>query len=42
VLGRALGSEVRVAPRAEGYAVTLTVASPEEAEALAERMAPRA
>jgi ParB family chromosome partitioning protein len=37
-LGRALGAEVRVAPRGEGYRVTLAVGSLEEAEALAERV----
>jgi ParB family chromosome partitioning protein len=35
---RALGSEVRVAPRREGYTVTLAVESLDEAEALAERL----
>ena len=36
--GRALGAEVRVAPRGEGYTVTLALGSFEEAEALAERI----
>ena len=35
---RALGADVRVAPRREGYTVTLAVASLEEAEALAARL----
>jgi ParB family transcriptional regulator, chromosome partitioning protein len=34
----ALGADVRVAPRRSGYAVTLTLASLEEAEALAQRL----
>ena len=34
----ALGADVRVAPRRTGYAVTLTLASLEEAEALAQRL----
>jgi len=38
-LGRALGTEVRVVAQAEGYRVTLTLSSHEEAVALAERMA---
>jgi ParB family chromosome partitioning protein len=38
VLGRALGADVRVAPRGEGYTVTLALESYEEAEALAERI----
>jgi ParB family chromosome partitioning protein len=38
-LSRALGADVRVAPRREGYTVTLAVASLDEAEALAERLA---
>ena len=37
-LSRALGADVRVAPRREGYTVTLAVASLDEAEALAERL----
>jgi ParB family chromosome partitioning protein len=37
-ISRALGADVRVAPRREGYTVTLAVASLEEAEALAERL----
>jgi ParB family chromosome partitioning protein len=37
-LSRSLGADVRVAPRREGYTVTLAVASLEEAEALAERL----
>jgi len=39
---RALGAEVRVAPRKDGYTVTLSVQSLEEAEALAERLSFRA
>jgi ParB family chromosome partitioning protein len=39
---RALGAEVRVAPRKEGYTVTLSVESLAEAEALAERLSLRA
>jgi ParB family chromosome partitioning protein len=39
VLGRALGAPVKVAPRGEGYRVTLTVESHDDAVALAERMA---
>jgi len=38
----ALGADVRVAPRKEGYTVTLAVESPQEAEALAERLSFRA
>jgi ParB family chromosome partitioning protein len=38
-LGRAFGAPVQVTPRGEGYRVTLTVESHEEAVALAERMA---
>ena len=38
----ALGADVRVAPRKEGYTVTLAVDSLEEAEALAERLSFRA
>ena len=38
VLGRALGADVRATPAAAGYRVTFTVASHEEAVALAERM----
>ena len=34
----ALGADVRVAPRREGYTVTLAVDSLAEAEALAERL----
>ena len=41
-LGRALGTDVRVVPRGEGYQVTLRLASHEEAVALADRMAARA
>jgi ParB family chromosome partitioning protein len=41
VLGRVFGTDVRVAPRGEGYAVTLTVASPEEAAVLADRLGAR-
>jgi ParB family chromosome partitioning protein len=37
-LSRALGADVRVAPRREGYTVTVAVASLDEAEALAERL----
>jgi ParB family chromosome partitioning protein len=37
-LGRALGSDVQVAPKGEGYKVTLEFASLEEAMALAERL----
>jgi ParB family chromosome partitioning protein len=37
-LGRALGTEVRVAPRGEGYKVTIGVGSFDEAMALAERL----
>lgn len=37
-LGRALGADVRVAPRGEGYRVTLAVESYDEAMALAERL----
>jgi ParB family transcriptional regulator, chromosome partitioning protein len=37
-MSRALGADVRVAPRREGYTVTLAVASLDEAEALAERL----
>jgi ParB family chromosome partitioning protein len=37
-LSRSLGADVRVAPRREGYTVTLAVASLDEAEALAERL----
>jgi ParB family chromosome partitioning protein len=37
-LSRALGADVRVAPRRDGYTVTLAVASLDEAEALAERL----
>ena len=36
-LGRALGTDVRVVPRGEGYQVTLTLASHEDAVALADR-----
>src|SRR4051794_39051010 len=39
---RALGAEVRVAPRREGYTLTLAVESLQEAEALAERLSFRA
>ena len=39
---RALGADVRVAPRKEGYTVTLSVESLAEAEALAERLSFRA
>ena len=39
-LGRALGSGVRVAPRGEGYTVTLTLADHAAAEALARRFEP--
>ncbi len=38
----ALGADVRVAPRKEGYTVTLAVESLQEAEALAERLSFRA
>jgi ParB family chromosome partitioning protein len=41
-LGRALGAEVSVAPRGDGYRVTLAVGSVEEAVALAERVRPAA
>jgi ParB family chromosome partitioning protein len=37
-LGRALGADVRVAPRGEGYRVTLALGSYAEAMALAERL----
>jgi ParB family chromosome partitioning protein len=37
-LGRALGADVRVAPRGEGYKLTLDLASYEAAVALAERL----
>jgi ParB family chromosome partitioning protein len=37
-LSRALGADVRVAPRGEGYRVTLALESQEEATALAERL----
>jgi ParB family chromosome partitioning protein len=37
-LARALGTDVRVSPRRDGYTVTLAVASLDEAEALAERL----
>jgi len=37
-ISRALGADVRVAPRREGYTVTLAVGSLDEAEALAERL----
>jgi ParB family chromosome partitioning protein len=39
---RALGADVRVAPRKEGYTLTLSVESLAEAEALAERLSFRA
>ena len=39
---RALGADVRVAPRKEGYTVTLAVESLAEAEALAKRLSFRA
>jgi ParB family chromosome partitioning protein len=39
---RALGADVRVAPRKDGYTVTLSVESLAEAEALAERLSFRA
>ena len=38
VFGRALGTDVRVAPRRDGYTVTLAVDSLAAAEALAERL----
>jgi ParB family chromosome partitioning protein len=38
VLGRALGAPVQVAPKGEGYRVTLTVGTHEDAVALVERM----
>jgi ParB family transcriptional regulator, chromosome partitioning protein len=38
-LGRALGTEVQVAPRGDGYRVVLELADPGAAEALAERLA---
>ncbi len=38
VLGRALGAPVRVAPKGEGYRVTLTVDTHDDAVALLERM----
>ena len=38
VLGRALGAPVQVAPKGDGYRVTLTVGSHEDAVALLERM----
>jgi ParB family transcriptional regulator, chromosome partitioning protein len=37
-LGRALGTEVQVAPRGDGYRVVLELADPGAAEALAERL----
>ena len=37
-LGRALGTEVRVAPRGDGYRVVVELADPGAAEALAERL----
>ncbi|WP_028057341.1 ParB/RepB/Spo0J family partition protein [Candidatus Solirubrobacter pratensis] len=37
-LARALGADVRIAPRREGFTVTLAVGSLDEAEALAERL----
>ena len=37
-LGRALGTEVQVAPRGEGYRVVVELADPGAAEALAERL----
>jgi ParB family chromosome partitioning protein len=37
-LGRALGADVRVSPRGEGYKVTLAFESLDEAMALAERL----
>ncbi len=37
-LGRALGADVRVAPKGEGYKVTLAFESLDEAMALAERL----
>jgi ParB family chromosome partitioning protein len=37
-LGRALGTEVRVAPRGDGYRVVLELSDPGAAEALAERL----
>jgi ParB family chromosome partitioning protein len=37
-LGRALGADVRVAPRGEGYKLTLELGSYDEAVALAERL----
>ena len=37
-LGRALGADVRVAPRGDGYKVTLAFESLDEAMALAERL----
>lgn len=40
-LGAVLGTEVRVRPRASGYAVELRFADPEEALALARRIGPR-
>ncbi|HEV2769358.1 MAG TPA: ParB/RepB/Spo0J family partition protein [Solirubrobacteraceae bacterium] len=40
-LSGALGREVRVRPRRDGYAVELTVASPEDAAGLIERALPR-
>ena len=37
-LGRALGADVQVAPKGEGYKVTLAFGSLDEAMALAERL----
>ena len=37
-LGRALGTDVQVAPRGDGYRVVLELADPGAAEALAERL----
>ena len=37
-LGRALGADVRVAPKGQGYKVTLAFGSLDEAMALAERL----
>src|SRR4051812_22502182 len=42
VFSNAFGADVRVAPRKEGYTVTLAVGSLQEAEALAERLSLRA
>jgi ParB family chromosome partitioning protein len=42
VFASALGADVRVAPRKDGYTVTVAIESLQEAEALAERLSFRA